>query len=807
MLSDEIRTTPRPKPPAKVRARRTSQASTKVSPRGKASSGSPPPPYYSTSDSVLGSPLPVTSQLLEANGGVNAGDGPGPESWLLEKSREELSGLLSKAEGIIKSREERTSFHAISLYALVLFLFPPTFKAYSLFHPNHRSSRLKRSAVTDVGRIYTGFGFTSQLVKSLHEDNQALKNKYESLVQRIPGASPLTSPLGSPRSSIVFSRPSSDGSADNTLVRPQSPIISSTMLSTSTNSSRRKGGRRISITPAELTQLTDQNAELTSQLEGLEKESTKADEAAKRKLGKLEREIERLKGDLDNALEEVQQKEKEIERSSEAKRQRLERDERLLALREKQQQQHPQQGVIDFSPPPIPIKRFSRVPADGSYDEQVSFPSGSYSSEVDLISQLMDKIRELEEMNQEISEQQNASVKKLKKARIGAEGMRKVYDCFSDDEDVEVEIVDGDEFVDAIELPPRGPLGSVPEEDPPMRFSSLRRTINEDIHKRLATELSEDELHDHTYDETGHAHARSRGTLVGLFDSPEGRGKTLPLMDLEDEDSDDMDESLIFSRGVSPIGSPLLMPQDPPNHIRSLGSELGSEYGADLDGNSTEHRHVRTTSILSLTALIADNSPPVRSTYSHNTLPIQSSPTPAPKRSTGSVRQRSGSIRDRDHPLDTGTLDRNRSQRRAKLLSQTISARSTRWSDGRLEDMAISTSKPPRVSTPSITDIFKNTVQQVTGSSSNTVVASPQTSQVAEVNLDKSRERSPDRPAAGETAEGGKKENAKVRTGFVGLLLEVWLWLQFILIILVFIWAMARRGPRNVLKEAERKRL
>ena len=93
----------------------------KVSPRGKASSGSPPPPYYSTSDSVLGSPLSVTSQLLEAS---NSGDGPAPQSWLLEKSREELSGLLNKAEGIIKSREERMSLSYSPLSAFLRFL-PP----------------------------------------------------------------------------------------------------------------------------------------------------------------------------------------------------------------------------------------------------------------------------------------------------------------------------------------------------------------------------------------------------------------------------------------------------------------------------------------------------------------------------------------------------------------------------------------------------------------------------------------------------------------------------------------------------------
>lgn len=134
MLSDETRATPRPQPPAKVRARKSSQPQPKVSPRGKASSGSPPPPYYNPSDSVLGSPLPATSQLLGANNGGNSGDGPGPEAWLLERSREELSGLLTKAEGIIKTREDRT------------FLMPPPpsplrVRSLSpLFHRNDRRS-------------------------------------------------------------------------------------------------------------------------------------------------------------------------------------------------------------------------------------------------------------------------------------------------------------------------------------------------------------------------------------------------------------------------------------------------------------------------------------------------------------------------------------------------------------------------------------------------------------------------------------------------------------------------------------------
>jgi hypothetical protein len=52
-------------------------------------------------DSVLGSPIPGTAQLL----GSSADLAPVPEDWVREKSREELSELLLKADGIIRSRE------------------------------------------------------------------------------------------------------------------------------------------------------------------------------------------------------------------------------------------------------------------------------------------------------------------------------------------------------------------------------------------------------------------------------------------------------------------------------------------------------------------------------------------------------------------------------------------------------------------------------------------------------------------------------------------------------------------------------
>ena len=42
------------------------------------------------------------------------------------------------------------------------------------------------------------------------------------------------------------------------------------------------------------------------------------------------------------------------------------------------------------------------------------------------------------------------------------------------------------------------------------------------------------------------------------------------------------------------------------------------------------------------------------------------------------------------------------------------------------------------------------------------------------------------------------------REGFVGFVLEAWLWLQFVVVVMLFLWAMAKRGPKVVL-EAERR--
>lgn len=107
MLSNNVLATPRPRPPAKVR-------------RSPSLNFPPPPPYAPRLEVLLDSPIGVTTQLL----GSAVSEEPdalsqGAEEWMNEKSKEELSGLLLKADGLIKERETgNVAFTRMCMYDL-----------------------------------------------------------------------------------------------------------------------------------------------------------------------------------------------------------------------------------------------------------------------------------------------------------------------------------------------------------------------------------------------------------------------------------------------------------------------------------------------------------------------------------------------------------------------------------------------------------------------------------------------------------------------------------------------------------------
>lgn len=97
MISNNVQSTPRPRPPAQMRR--------------NISINAPPPPYAPPLETLLDSPISITAQLVAAANASPTADkkflalGSDVEDWMNEKSKEELSDLLLKADGLIRSRE------------------------------------------------------------------------------------------------------------------------------------------------------------------------------------------------------------------------------------------------------------------------------------------------------------------------------------------------------------------------------------------------------------------------------------------------------------------------------------------------------------------------------------------------------------------------------------------------------------------------------------------------------------------------------------------------------------------------------
>ena len=109
MLAANISETPRPRPPAKVR--RSVSKPTSTPPPSYAAAFSYTPAGEPPLGTLLGSTLPATLQRVRWDKD-NLHGAPalspaaeGDMEWMNEKSREELSELLVKADDLIKERE------------------------------------------------------------------------------------------------------------------------------------------------------------------------------------------------------------------------------------------------------------------------------------------------------------------------------------------------------------------------------------------------------------------------------------------------------------------------------------------------------------------------------------------------------------------------------------------------------------------------------------------------------------------------------------------------------------------------------
>lgn len=797
MLSASVTTTPRPRPPGRVR-----RISTHVK-------TSPPPPYAATSllDDPNSSDLKRAS-FNDASAIAAWDDIPNhPQVWN-GRSREELSELLLKADELIKDRENELSV-------------------------------------------------TTAACKSLYKDNLELQNKHKALLARFPTSSASVSPSGSSASS-----PATPGTP-----LPHSPHyytnISSSHSSTSASRSRRSQ-RRVSVSPADLALLSDQNAELLVKLEKLEFESAQTDQAGRRKLRGLEKEIQGLREELDKTRarsDELEKKAKLVSlslESEEASKRRHEREERVRAIRGRSGNDTSDGEVRDFAPggalasqgvskrstglgrsekrkfPSQRLRRhaseavFRSAPTDRKLSERSrkmslydgfsrSFPQFQFppaqtpvpaTPEYALVSQLLQKIHELEQINSQITLQQAKTTASLQSVQRDAASIQLLYESLSDVDAIAWLAED-----DNIENSGIGEENEYIEEDETIRFASLRQSVLADASVDFDSGIEPDRqssmrhaILPELFPLPAHHHARR--SVVGLFDPPT----------VSDVSNPPSIQSLVIpglpavpfvpqpsTESATPeeldLSSPLTaaLPTTEFTGRQTLDNELGLAWD-NCHGND----HFRTPSLIDLTSLSplsADNAVGVPDSGTPSTKDMLSFP-PSSTPFVDQVSLQAGTWQG-VHDSESVTysppnvhVDTLADRKRRK--SHTIRMRTNHWTEGRFEATLLSAPRREssvdlvRPSTPVPQRLVNEFVDSISRHRTYTLSRG--------LTDDGSRTTS----ASPVSLRQGKKPQQR---RFVSFVLELWLWLQFVIVVVVFLWAMAKRGPKSVLDEAQRRKI
>ncbi|KAG1873636.1 hypothetical protein DFJ58DRAFT_676557 [Suillus subalutaceus] len=811
MLSASVTTTPRPRPPGRAR-----RISTHVK-------SSPPPPYAASS--LLDDPLDNSSDLKresfnDASAIVAWNDIPNHLQVWNGRSREELSELLLKADELIKDRENELSV-------------------------------------------------TTAACKSLYENNLELQNKHKALLARLPTSSASVSPSGSSASS-----PATPGTP-----LPHSPHyytnISSSHSSTSASRSRRSQ-RRVSVSPADLALLSDQNAELLSKLEKLEFDSAQTDQAGRRKLRGLEKEIQGLREELDKTRarsDELEKKAKLVSlslESEEASKRRHEREERVRAIRGRSDSDTSGGEVRDFAPggalasqgiskrstglsrsekrkfPSQCLRRhaseavFRSAPTDRKLSERSrkmslydgfsrSFPQFQFplppqtpvpaTPEYALVFQLLQKIRELEQINSQITLQQAKTTASLQSVQRDAASIQLLYESLSD-----VDAITWLAEDDNIENPGVHEENEHIEEDETIRFASLRQSMLADASVDFDSGIEPDRQSSMRHAILPElfpqpAHHRARRSVVGLFDPPIASDVSnppsvqsliipglpavpfVPQPSTESATPEELDLSL-------PLVAAL--PTTEFTGRQTLDNELGLAWD-NCHGND----HFRTPSLIDLTSLSpslsADNAAGVPDSGTPSTKDMlsfspSSSYISAPSASSTSfaeqVSLQAGTwqgVHDSEpvtYSPPNAHVDALADKKRRK--SHTIRMRTNHWTEGRFEATLLSAPRREssvdlaRPSTPVPQRLVNEFVDSISRHRTYTLSRG--------LTDDESRTTS----SSSVSPRQGKKPQQR---RFVSFVLELWLWLQFAIVVVVFLWAMAKRGPKSVLEEAQRRKI
>ncbi|KAG5339172.1 hypothetical protein C0989_005299 [Termitomyces sp. Mn162] len=773
MLASSVNETPRPRPPAKIR--RSSAL---------AQAASTPPPSYAAAftltpdgkprmnNSLLGSPMAATFQRVGWDGESQLS--PTTEEdleWMNEKSREELSGLLVKADGLIKERENE-------------------------------------------------LGIASAVCKSLYDNNVMLKTKHQQLLARLPSSSPSPSPSPEP-----ISRTSSRYSIS--LNRPISEYDSSPVAS-----SAYKHARKISVSTDEISHLADQNAELLEKLERMESESLSADQAGRRVLKRLEKEILVLREELEKTQAKSEELEEKAKAGWQSQKRKEEREAKFRAMRnlgranDEDDEMH---EIRDFAPEGsifggpgasrcffpsgetprrlsgTPLHRPPLVPAPLT-------PHPESAIESTLIAQLLEKIQELEETNVHIIDQQNETRDQLNAVQRETEQITKVYECLADANIIELA---GDSASD------RGDERASYDET--VRFKSFARNLAAEY---MSTPNA-DNVRQHMNLATV---SRTRKSVVGLFDNHD----TEKHNQRRDASTPDQLKSFnlpvpfaspeghpkSLSTGTTGLASPALSSISPSHNNsqisydprRTLETELGNEFN-DGWGLSAPDRS-RTNSLYDLSPISVSPSPSSanrsfersRSITSprekRGTLPTPMSMSPGPSALRLSVEPPTP---DKVAAAAKAQPEVSPHSLRYQRMSKTVRSRANRWVDGRFKDTLTGNMK---VEFPTVDYEDRKEREERGREQDHSQPSTPLPERLAkafDVAVENFTGQPESRSDDSQNQEAARASGCKVDKkprGFGAILLEIWLWLQFVIIILVFLWTMARKGPKSVLGDA-----
>ncbi|KAJ7437111.1 hypothetical protein B0H11DRAFT_1830372 [Mycena galericulata] len=613
----------------------------------------------------------------------------------------------------------------------------------------------------------TELGVTSAVCKSLHESNVTLKNKHDALVARIPRGSPTISDVSFP-----------DG------LHTRSVTQDSSFDAGSSPRVHLKRTRRISVSPADISLLSDQNAELLLKLENLQDEAVTADRTGRRALKQLEKEIQLLRDELEKTqarseqLEKTQQvgTEKIVE---EMWRKKKEREAKFRAMRNNTAAPNDGDGEIrDFAPrgvfPKTPLSPSQSVefPTDSSYDSEPEF---EHPHQHALVAQLLLKIEELEETNTQIIQQQSETADKLHAVQRETESISKVYECFSAENGLEWEVVGDNGLKSAME-------GTI-------RFKSFRRSLEAQGDTKFPSLVLPPKTRKSVLD------------LFGAYNESEAGPSTLPIPPSMQSTRSSM------SMELSPLRfdhSQSLSLDDDVSPFLSSRPTLEAELGDDFNSEDP-FALSRRGSLYDLSFSVSPSpTPTVRSLSGRVSDPrlgsLRDQSTPTGGALQLSVEPSSPSPSDQNADTDMGSV-RGKSSERFRRMSQTLSRRTGRWAGERFGIMDESTPKRPTISLPQRLSSALDVVVEGFG---GVVRGGDNSSNHGDgADVGPSMTPSPVSDAAEKTVvldDSGRKRRA-----LVAFVLEVWLWLQFVIIILVFLFAMARQGPRNVIGEAEKR--